>query len=259
VALLRGLDAAAWSAATVCRGWSVQDIAAHLLDTACRRLSHGRDGHRPPAAAAGPGDFAFLVRFLDDLNAEWVRAARRLSARLLTDALEWVEPQLAAHLAELDPRAEAALAVAWAGEKRSANWFDVARELTERWHHQQQIRLAVGAAPLADPELSRAVFDTFLRALPHRYRAVDGPEGLTLAIVVRSAAIHAYALRRHGDAWRLLRGAPAAPEAAIELEEEVAWRLFTKGLDAGAARRRAEIRGDQRLAGPFFEVVAVMA
>ena len=38
-----------------------------------------------------------------------------------------------------------AFGVAWAGEERSPAWFDVARELTERWHHQAHIRLATGA------------------------------------------------------------------------------------------------------------------
>jgi hypothetical protein len=49
----------------------------------------------------------------------------------------------------LDPLAPAAFAVSWAGEETSSNWFDTARELTERWHHQQQIRLAT-IGPHAD-------------------------------------------------------------------------------------------------------------
>jgi hypothetical protein len=33
--------------------------------------------------------------------------------------------------------------VAWAGEAESKNWFHVARDYSEKWHHQQQIREAV--------------------------------------------------------------------------------------------------------------------
>ena len=65
--------------------------------------------------------------------------------------------------------------MAWAGESESQSWFDVARELTERWHHQQQIRLAAGAPPLDDPRWSGPVFETFLRALPFRYRDTAAP------------------------------------------------------------------------------------
>ncbi|MGH9360346.1 MAG: maleylpyruvate isomerase family mycothiol-dependent enzyme [Thermoanaerobaculia bacterium] len=256
VALLRALDGAAWRHPTVCAAWTVHDIAAHLLDTACRRLAFGRDGHTPPAERID--DYGELLRLLDRLNAEWVAAARRLSPRLLTDLIEWVEPQLADFLAGLDPWAEG-VPVAWAGETRSPSWFDVARELTERWHHQQQIRLAVGAPPLTDPELSEPVFDTFLRALPHRYRDVAAPPGSAVAVAIHGAQTYAYTLRREADSWLLLKGHEPEPAAAVALDEEPAWLLLTKGLPGAVARARAEIAGDAHLAAPFFEVIAVMA
>ena len=253
VGLLRSLPAADWERPTVCPAWQVRDIAAHLLDTALRRLSTGRDAHWPPA---GPfRDDRELVAFLNRLNAEWVAAARRLSPRLLTELLEWVEPQLAELFAALDPMGEAPFPVSWAGESGSRHWFDVARELTERWHHQQQIRLAVGAPPLDDRETSEAVFDTFLRALPHRYRAVAAA-GASLAITVGRFG---YWLVRDGDAWALAKGAAAGGDAAIELPEEAAWLLLTKGLGGEEAKSRAVVRGDAALAAPFFSTLAVMA
>jgi uncharacterized protein (TIGR03083 family) len=256
VTLLRSLDAAAWRRPTVCSAWSVGDVAAHLLDTACRRLAFGRDGHMPPAGRID--DYGELLRLLDGLNAEWVAAARRLSPRLLTDLLEWVEPQLAAHLTALDPWADG-VPVAWAGETHSPSWFDVARELTERWHHQQQIRLAVGAPPLTDPETSEAVFDTFLRGLPHRYRDVAAPDGTAIAVAIRGARRYDYTLRREAGAWQLLKGAEPDPAAAVVLDEEPAWLLLTKGLPGEEARAGAEVSGDRRLADPFFGLIAVMA
>jgi uncharacterized protein (TIGR03083 family) len=256
VALLRSLDAAAWRRPTVCPAWSVHDVAAHLLDTACRRLSFGRDGHTPPAGRLD--DYGELLRLLDGLNAEWVTAARRLSPRLLTGLLEWVEPQLAEHLAGLDPWADG-VPVAWAGETRSPSWFDVARELTERWHHQQQIRLAVGAPPLTNPELSEPIFDTFLRGLSHRYRDVTAPDGTAVAIAIRGGRTYDYTLRREAGAWQLLKGAEPDPAAAVALDEEPAWLLLTKGLPGPEARARAEIAGDPRLADPFFGLISVMA
>ena len=67
--------------------------------------------------------------------------------------------------------------VSWAGEARSPVWFDVARELTERWHHQQQIRDAVGADPLTTREFLHPVLDTFMRALPFASRHVTADDG----------------------------------------------------------------------------------
>ena len=90
------------------------------------------------------------------LNARWVAVSRRLSPRVLTDLLEVVGAQAAAFLAALPPHETAFWPVAWAGEARSENWMDVGRDYTEYWHHQQQIRDAVGASapvrrPLAGP------------------------------------------------------------------------------------------------------------
>ncbi|HZI73431.1 MAG TPA: maleylpyruvate isomerase N-terminal domain-containing protein, partial [Gemmatimonadales bacterium] len=91
--LLRGLAPQAWNRPTACARWSVQDIVAHLLDTCFRRLSLGRDQTEiaPPRPLGRYGD---LVAFLNQLNAEWVIAARRLSPRMLMDLMEWAEPQL---------------------------------------------------------------------------------------------------------------------------------------------------------------------
>ena len=258
VDLLRSLREEQWSLPTVCPAWSVKDIVAHLLDTACRRLSFGRDRLAVPQSGRSLAEYRDLLDFLNELNAQWVTAARRLSPRLLTDFLEIVEPQLAEHLQALDPWSPG-VPVAWAGESESPRWFDVARELTERWHHQQQIRLAAGAPPLDDPRLSGPVFETFLRALPHRYRDVEAPAGASLVVRIEGRIPYAYTLRREGGGWSLFAGEIEAPASRIVLPEEPAWLLLTKGMSGEAARERAAIEGDARLAAPFFGVVAVMA
>lgn len=258
IALLRSLSDDQWRLPTVAPQWTVKDIAAHLLDTACRRVSGRRDGHTPPPGRSLDG-YDNLLAFLNDLNAQWVAAFRRISPRLLTDFLELVEPPHSEVMLQLDPWAPA-LPVAWAGEEESLGWFDVARELTERWHHQQQIRLAVGAPPLDDPWLSEPVFDTFIRALPHGYRNVTVPPGTELTVRIEGRKVYAYTLRaREGGGWDLLAGEAADPAARIVLSEEPAWLLFTKGLREEAARRRARIEGDAALAAKFFEILAVMA
>ncbi len=258
IRLLRSLDDEQWTLPTVCSAWTVQDIAAHLLDTACRRLSSSRDRHTPPPPETSIQSYGDLVAFLNDLNAQWVKAARRLSPRLLTDLLELLEPQLAAHLLTLDPWAPA-LPVAWAGETESQAWFDVARELTERWHHQQQIRLAVGAPPLDDPRWSEPVFDAFLRALPYRYREVGAPDGATMAVRIEGRQPYVYTLRRDGPSWTLLRGEALQPTAKITLDEQTAWLLFTKGVRPDAARAKAALEGEPQLTAPYFQVLSVRA
>ena len=258
IMLLRGLEPDDWHRATVCADWSVRDIATHLLDSALRRLSFERDGH-PPGSGSAPEDYAGLVELLNELNAQWVTAAKRLSPQVLTDLLEFIEPQLAAHLESLDPQAKATFAVDWAGESESEIWFDVARELTERWHHQQQIRLAVAAPPLVEPHLSEPVFDTFVRALPHRYREVEAAAGTALALEIRGEQSYRYVLEHQAGAWQLFKGSIGNPETVVAVDEEPAWLMFSKGINGAEARERAEILGDSSLAEPFFGILGVMA
>jgi uncharacterized protein (TIGR03083 family) len=53
VELLRGLGRPDWARPTACPGWSVHDIAAHILGDHVGRLSRHRDGFRsPPPATA---------------------------------------------------------------------------------------------------------------------------------------------------------------------------------------------------------------
>ena len=68
-------------------------------------------------------------------------------------------------------------------------WFDIAREYTERWHHQRQIALAVGRpTPIDARRLYHPVLETFLRALPFTYRGVDAPDGTTVLVSITGEA-----------------------------------------------------------------------
>lgn len=259
VELLAGLAPADWTRPTVAGHWRVRDVAAHLLDVSLRRLASGRDGHfapppTPPIRSAGD-----LVTFLDQLNASFVAVSERLSPRLLVELHAAVQPAVARHLAAVDPFAPALFPVAWAGEAESLAWFDVARELTEHWHHQQQIRLAVGAPVLDDPALSAAVLATFLRALPNRYAAIATPVGSTLQLTIQGRVRHRWVLLRGGDGWALCNGDITHPTATITTDETSAWLGFTKGLTPESARARAEVTGDERLIAPFFSTLAIMA
>lgn len=103
----------------------------------------------------------------------------------------------------LDPFAPAAWPVSWAGEHHSPNWFAAARELTERWHHQQQIRLATGRPGIMTPELYRAVLDCFVRGLPFRYRDVEAPLGTTIRLEISGECGGQWQIRKNTSGWAL--------------------------------------------------------
>jgi uncharacterized protein (TIGR03083 family) len=258
VGLLRSLSPADWEKPTISARWNVREIAAHVLDGQLRRLSFQRDAWPVPLPDAPVASREDLVRFLDGLNTSWVAAARRLSPRVLVDLLETAGRETGAMAAALDPFAPALFAVTWAGESASPVWFDLARDLTEHWHHQQQIRLAVGAPLLLEPRFSVPVLDTFARALPHAYRETPAPDGAAVAVEVAPPVRRTWALARAGGRWALAEGEPDVPAARITLDGESAWRILTGGLPPEEGSRRARVSGDDRLAAPFFRTVAIM-
>jgi hypothetical protein len=226
----------------------VKDLAGHLLDTKLRRLSMHRDGHTMPL----PED-AFangLGAFVNAMNREGVSWLRRISPSILIEMHETYGHQLAVFFESLDPFAKAKIAVSWAGDEVSPNWFDIARELTEQWHHQQQIRDAVGRPPLYRTFLA-PVIDTFVRALPFTYRGVDAPE--ETAITLRITDV--WSLVREGSRWRLYADEATSPSTRITITGDVAWRLFTKQR----VEHNARVEGDARYAQPVFGMTSIVA
>ncbi len=259
LALLRSLSDDDWEKPTVARLWAVKDIVAHLLDGDIRRLSFQRDNLAPLHPDAPIEGYRDLVDFLNQLNADWVKAARRISPPLLIVFLEMTGPQVYAFFKTLDPFAPAFYPVAWAGDEHSSHWFDLAREYTEKWHHQQQIRDAVGAPGLTDRTWLFPVIDTFLRGLPHRYRDIDAADGTCVTFVVNGEAGGTWTLRKDQPAWRLYTGRPSDAASRVRLDQDTAWRLFTKGLTPEEARSRILVKGDEALGTRILDLVAVIA
>ena len=256
--LLRGLAPDDWNRPTSCPLWSVKDIAAHLLDTQLRRLSFGRDGltDSPDPPILSYGD---LVGYLNRLNAEWTAATRRLSPRVLIELLDFTSGPVHAFFRSLDPHDPAVFGVAWAGEETSANWFDIGREYTERWLHQQQIREAVGAEGLTERQWLHPTLDIFVRALPFAYHAIPAPNGRSVRIAIEGEAGDVWTLVREAEGWRIFSGREANPATTVSLDQRTAWKLFSKGLDRESARRHIRIEGDRRLGEPVLGTLAVMA
>lgn len=257
VALLRGLAAEEWLLPTVAGKWRVKDVAAHLLDGMWRRLSAARDGHLAPPDRPIDSPQAF-VAFIDGLNADWVKAAGRLSPRILADQLEAAGGELADYFLSLDPHAEALWPVSWAGDEVSPNWMDIGRDYTEGWHHQQQIRLATGRPPLLGRRFGYPALALFAKALPLAYRDAAAPAGTEVEVTISGDAGSTYTLRRGEKGWSLLEQRATSPAARIAIRDADAWLLFTKGLRGDAAAAAVTAEGDTSLIPPFLRTLSVV-
>ena len=257
VELLASLRPEDWDAQTVAPHWKVRDVAAHLLDTVLRKLSLVRDSWLVESVEIGsPRDVVDLV---NRLNREGVAVYRRLSPLVLIGMMKVACDQSAAFHESLDPYARAAFNVSWAGEETSLNWFDTARELTERWHHQQQIRLATGQPGIMTPELYFPVLDCFARGLPHAFRNLERPVGTGLELEVIGECGGKWFLSRDEQDWKFLALFDRIADARIAIPQEIAWRVFTKGIAREAAAEQCQITGDRKLGERVLQLTAIVA
>lgn len=254
--LLRSLTPSEWDLQTIAPLWKVRDVAAHLLDTALRKLSMVRDScYLEPVDIRSPQDVITLV---NRLNREGVTVYQRLSPTVLIDMLEMVCDQSARFHECLDPFGPAAFNVSWAGEETSLNWFDTARELTERWHHQQQIRLATNRPGIMTPELYHPVLDCFLRGLPHLYRHMEAPAGTALLLEVTGECGGRWFLSRGSTTWEFLKRSTGEVACRVVMPQALAWRVFAKGVDRDTARAHIEIQGNQELGEKILHLTAIV-
>ena len=257
ISLLRGLGPRDWERQTVAVGWRVRDVAAHLLDVELRKIAAYRDDHDVSSGATMESD-RDLSRLVNGLNAGGVAFAARLSPRLIVDLLE-VTGAWAADVIEALPTFERArYAVSWAGESESQNWMDVGRDYTERWHHQAQIRDAVGVRRLLEPRWMEPLLEFSIRALPAAYSAISAPASTAVTLIVEGETSGHCSVVRAEDTWEIFHGAPPAPAAMVDISTDDAWRLFYNALSPAALAERVRVAGDLALAEPLLRVRSVI-
>jgi len=255
IVLLRSLSPTDWNKPTVAKLWTVKDVAAHLLDTGIRTIAHSKNYVGDPSTTRN--SYQELVDYLNGLNADWVKAMKRVSPETLIDFLQLTQKPFIEYYHSLDLLAPAMFSVAWAGEQESKNWFHISREYTERWHHQQQIRDAVGQTGIMDREFFFPMIDTLLRALPYTYRETPAKEGEIVQVKILGTASGEWRIQKENIGWEFT-SASAMATSTIELDADTAWKLFTKAFTRQEAETKVKIYGNRELALPLLRMVSVM-
>lgn len=260
LALLTSLSEREWAVATACAGWSVHDVALHILGGDLGILSARRDGWREPMSDAGDlARWDTLVAFINRRNDAWVRAMRRTSPRVVCDLLRFTGPEIGAYFAGRDPFAVGG-PVHWAGPDAAPVWLDTAREYSERWVHQQHIRDAVSRPGMTERRLFAPVLDAFVRALPHALRDLHAPDATRLRVTITGEAGGVWLAVRERQGWTLsVDDGTTIPDAAVTMSDDTAWRLLTRGLPTDDAETRVRREGDATLTGNVLQMVSIIA
>ncbi len=246
--LLSSLTDADWVAPTEAGRWRVKEVFLHLLDDDLGWLSRGRDGD-DSGLLPESGDYRDFVHSLDAKNERWVIAAGGMSRCLVAELLEWSGERVDQFYRSLDLTGTSS--VIWAASVGVPRWFDLARDFTERWVHQQHVRDAVDRCGRHERHLE-AVLRTFVWAFPHQYD-VNAPDGTIVQLDFGTGG--RWTLTRSGKGWVLDEGSATAPSALLQMPEAVAWRQLT-GLHVHPDRY--VIDGTEELLQPLLEVRGII-
>lgn len=257
VDLLKSLDAEDWNKPTLAKLWNVKDVAAHLLDTQLRALAIAKNYAGDPPDKIN--SYQDLVDYLNRLNADWVKAMKRLHPDTLITLLERTQNDYIAYLKTLEPFEPAKFSVAWAGEERSYNWFHLAREYTERWHHQQQIREAVNKPGIMTAEFFKPMIQTFMMALPYTYRNCKPEKKSVVKVEITGESGGVWNIQHESGKWIFSDSNHLQPDTIIKMSPDTAWKLMTKALSREASEEKIAIEGNKELGQPIFTMVSVMA
>ena len=255
--LLKSLSPADWEAQTVAKQWKVKDVAAHLLDGNLRALSMSRDGFfgETPENIHSYQD---LVSYLNELNRTWVQAMKRVSPGIIIDLLESSGKDYVKHLETLPPFENALFSVAWAGQETSPNWFHIAREYTEKFLHQQQIRDAVNKPGIMTDELFGTFMEVVVQAFPHTFRDVEAESGTVITLEITSEVGGSWSIIKTKDNWELTYQRPANPTSLVTLSPDTAWKLISKSWKQEDVTDLATISGDPALGKKVLEMTSFM-
>jgi len=257
IELLKSLSPEEWQQQTIAKLWKVKDVAAHLLDGNIRILSMLRDNYF--GEKADIKSYQDLVDFLNGLNADWVKAMKRVSPSMLILLHESTGKLYCDYYASLDPFGKSGFAVDWAGESESKNWMHIAREYTEKWLHQQQIRDAVNKPGLMTREFYYPFIDIFMLALPHTYRDVQAENGTSIKLTIITDIGGSWFLNRVDGKWKVDKSSVKIPFTEISIGPDIAWKLFSKSLRPHEVRNKVTITGNQELGEVALSMVSVMA
>ena len=108
-------------------------------------------------------------------------------------------------------------------------------------------------------ELYYPVLDCFLRALPFTYRAVSAKPQTYVQINVSGECGGSWYLYRAEETWQLIEDPFGQKASETTIPQEIAWRIFTKGIDRASALSQVKVAGDRALGLHVLGMVSIVA
>ena len=83
--------------------------------------------------------------------------------------------------------------------------------------------------------------------------------GTCIHVLIVGEAGGQWSLRRAHESWVLEKPASEPADASVTLDQESAWRLFTKGISQEEAFQKGIFQGNAQLARKVLDTIAIIA
>ena len=98
-----------------------------------------------------------------------------------------------------------------------------------------------------------------MRGLPRTFRNVKAKNGTSVSVQITGESGGEWSLVREGFHWQLFAGRDPQATCCVQIDQNLAWRLFTKGVVREDAKRQVQIEGNAALGEQVLEMVSIMA
>ena len=102
------------------------------------------------------------------------------------------------------------------------------------------------------------MLDTFVRGLPRTFRNLQVEDGTSVLVQIIGEAGGEWMLVSEGLKWQLFAGRDPQATCIVQIDQDLAWRLFTRGINPEDARQQIQIDGDATLGEQVLKMVSIM-
>lgn len=234
IELIIGLSWVQWNKDTARKNWKVKDIAIQILDDSRHNFPPLTEGFESNSVQINNSeDFS-----ADNLIAELQFRQEQLNSYVKDNTI--IEDQLNA-------------------SRSAGSQLDIFKFYAQTWLYQQQIRQSLGASLLLGSNFYHPFLAYCFHFLPSHFKDFHSPVGTLISIEVVGDSRGLWSLIRRDHCWEL-SVYQEHPDAQVYIDQNIAWILFSGGIDIYEAAQYWQVIGNQELGRhvlslrPFVEI-----
>jgi hypothetical protein len=219
--LLSGLSSEQWNKNISSGNAKVQDIAIQLLDESRQNLFHFFD--------------------VSDLNDIHINSFKDFNPETYLSDLQIIQKQLDPYFNKIPT---------FSGLDKNNTLDVVAIDLlkvyAKNWLYQQQIRQAVGASLLLEADFYHSFLEYCMRFLPKHFENIIPANDTIISIEIVAETNMTWQIIRREQSWDFTES-QAHSATQVYIDQNIAWILFSGGIDIYEASQYWQVIGNQDL------------